>query len=42
MTHGQIDAAEYLFEMLEKDASKDPLSEILDHQTVDGSNFYTF
>ena len=42
MTHGQIVAAEYLFEMLEKDASKDPLSEILDHQTVDGSNFYTF
>ena len=42
MSHNQIVAAEYLFELLDKDASKDPFSDIIDHQTIDGANLYTF
>lgn len=42
MTHDQIVAAEYLFEKLEKDGSKDPLSDIIDHKTLNNTNTYTF
>ncbi|MBO4450626.1 MAG: hypothetical protein J5777_08560 [Clostridiales bacterium] len=40
MTRSQIAVAEYLLECLEKDASKDPLSDIFEHSTVIKTNTY--
>ncbi len=42
MTHDQLAAAEFLLELLEKDASKDPMSDMFDHETVSRKNTYTF
>ena len=42
MTHDQIVAAEYLFELLDKGAEGDPLADKIDHQKLDGTNLYTF
>ena len=42
MTREQIAVAEYLLECLEKDATKDPLSDIFEHGTVIKTNTYTF
>lgn len=42
LTRDQIAVAEYLLECLEKDPSKDPLSDIFEHSTVIKTNTYTF
>ena len=42
MTREQIAVTEYLLECLEKDATKDPLSDIFEHKTVIKINTYTF
>lgn len=42
LTRDQIAAAEFLLECLEKDASKDPLSDIFEHTTVIKTNTYIF
>lgn len=42
LTHDQIAAAEFLFELLDKDGSKDPISDMFDHKTVIKTNTYTF
>ena len=41
MTRNQIAVAEYVFECLEKDSSKDPLSDMFEHKTVIKTNTYT-
>ena len=41
LTRDQIVVTEYLLECLEKDASKDPLSDIFEHATVIKTNTYT-
>ena len=42
LTREQIAVTEYLLELLEKDASKDPLSDIFEHETHNKMNTYTF
>ena len=42
MSHDQIVAAEYLFELLDKGGESDPLVDKIDHQKLEGSNLYTF
>jgi len=42
MTKDQIAVAEFLIERIEKDSSKDPLSDIFDHKTLNKTNTYTF
>ena len=41
LTRKQIAVTEYLLECLEKDPSKDPLSDIFEHSTVIKTNTYT-
>lgn len=42
LTHDQIAVTEFLIELLEKDASKDPLSDLFQHKTLNKTNTYTF
>ena len=42
MTKEQIAVAEYVIEQLEKDPSKDPLSDMFEHKTLNKKNTYTF
>ena len=42
LTRDQIAVTEYLLELLEKDPSKDPLSGIFEHDTLNNTNTYTF
>ena len=42
MTRDQIAVAEYVLESLEKDPSKDPLSDMFENKTLDKTNTYTF
>ena len=42
MSHEQIAAAEYLFELLDKGATSDPLADKIDHEKQEGTNIYTF
>lgn len=42
MTKEQIAVAEYVIEQLEKDPSKDPISDMFEHKTLNKKNTYTF
>lgn len=42
MTRDQVAVTEFMLELLEKDASGDPLSDIFEHQTLNGTNTYVF
>ncbi len=42
LTKTQIAVAEYVLECLEKDATKEPLTDIFEHKTLNKTNTYTF